>query len=276
MFQPSGTTIEQMMHHSGGLTLPPLSFAGPPAPRFVGWPHITKRLQDAVFAALLLLASVVPMLIAALLIRLESPGPVLFRQRRVGLDGSSFMIWKLRTMRVEPGQVEPGQVAPGRVEPGRVERGRMEPRRMESGRAEPAPTQPTAHNALCQARRGDPRITRVGAWLRCRSLDELPQLVNVLRGEMSLVGPRPHAPGTCAGGRPFELVSPHYAARHRVRPGMTGLAQVRGWRGETETEDKLLRRVDSDLEYIETWSLWLDLVILARTVTAVLHTRNAY
>jgi lipopolysaccharide/colanic/teichoic acid biosynthesis glycosyltransferase len=101
-------------------------------------------------------------------------------------------------------------------------------------------------------------------------------LVNVLRGEMSLVGPRPHAPGTCAGGRPFEQISPRYAARHRVRPGMTGLAQVRGWRGETETEDKLLRRIDSDLEYIETWSLWLDLVILARTVAVVLRMRNAY
>jgi lipopolysaccharide/colanic/teichoic acid biosynthesis glycosyltransferase len=255
MYHPSGNTIDQMMHHGGGLALRPLSFAGPPAPRFAGWPRIAKRLQDVGFAALFLLVAAVPMLIAALLIRLESPGPVLFRQRRVGLDGSSFMIWKLRTMRVNAGRVEAGQVEAAPEEPGRIT---------------------ATQDALCQARRGDPRVTRVGAWLRCRSLDELPQLVNVLRGEMSLVGPRPHAPGTCAGGRLFELVSPRYAARHRVLPGMTGLAQVRGWRGETETEDKLLHRVDSDLEYIETWSLWLDLVILMRTVTAVLHTRDAY
>jgi len=97
----------------------------------------------------------------------------------------------------------------------------------------------------------------------------------VLCGEMSLVGPRPHAPGTCAGGRPFEQISPLYMERHHVRPGMTGLAQVRGWRGETETEDKLLRRVDSDLEYIATWSLWMDLVILARTL-AMVRACNAY
>jgi len=154
---------------------------------------------------------------------------------RVGLDGTSFTIWKLRTMRA--------QSVPG--------------------------------DTLCQAQRGDPRVTRFGAWLRCHSLDEVPQLVNVLCGEMSLVGPRPHAPGTCAGGRPFEQISPLYMERHHMRPGMTGLAQVRGWRGETETEDKLLRRVDSDLEYIATWSLWLDLVILARTL-AMVNTRNAY
>jgi lipopolysaccharide/colanic/teichoic acid biosynthesis glycosyltransferase len=236
MFDTSGETIEQMLHPDGGLALPPLSFAGPSAPHFVDLPRAIKRLQDVVFAALLLLMFGLPMLIAALLIRRESSGPALFRQRRVGLGGANFTIWKLRTMRV----------------------------------------QPAPDDALCQARAGDPRVTRVGTWLRCLSLDELPQLVNVLRGEMSLVGPRPHAPGTCAGGRPFEQISPRYAARHRVRPGMTGLAQVRGWRGETETEDKLLRRIDSDLEYIETWSLWLDLVILARTLAVVLRMRNAH
>ncbi len=235
MFEPSGETLEQMMRPGSGLALPPLSFAGPAAPRFAGWPQAIKRLQDAVGAALLLLLCAVPMLIAALLIRLESSGPALFRQRRIGLDGTSFMIWKLRTMHV----------------------------------------QRASDDGLCQARRSDPRVTRVGAWLRRLSLDELPQLVNVLRGEMSLVGPRPHAPGTCAGGRPFEQISPRYTARHRVRPGMTGLAQVRGWRGETQTEDKLLHRVESDLEYIETWSLWLDLVILLRTL-AMARLRNAY
>lgn len=235
MFEPSGETLEQMMRPGSGLALPPLSFVEPKATPLADPPPASKRLLDVIGAMVLLLAVAVPLLIIAALIRLESSGPALFRQRRVGRDGSSFMIWKLRTMYVHPA----------------------------SGKA------------LCQARRGDPRITRIGAWLRHHSLDELPQLVNVLRGEMSLVGPRPHAPGTCAGGRPFEQISPRYAARHRVRPGMTGLAQVRGWRGETETEDKLLRRVDSDLEYIATWSLGLDLVILLRTLV-IMHARDAY
>ncbi|MBX6744319.1 MAG: sugar transferase, partial [Acetobacteraceae bacterium] len=95
------------------------------------------------------------------------------------------------------------------------------------------------------------------------------------RGEMSFIGPRPHAPGTRAGGKLFEEVVERYAARHRVKPGLTGLAQVRGWRGPTETEEKLIRRVESDLEYIENWSLWLDLVILLRTLLAVARMRNA-
>jgi len=235
MFDPSGEALRQMMHPGGGYALPPMSFAGPTRLRSTSLPQAMKRLMDISLATVLLLVFAVPLLIAALLIRLESSGPALFRQRRVGLDGTSFTIWKLRTMRTDP--------APG--------------------------------NTLCQARRGDPRVTRVGAWLRCRSLDELPQLVNVLRGEMSLIGPRPHAPGTCAGGRPFEQISPRYTARHCMLPGMTGLAQVRGWRGETETEDKLLHRVDSDLEYIATWSLWMDLVILARTL-AMVRACNAY
>jgi lipopolysaccharide/colanic/teichoic acid biosynthesis glycosyltransferase len=240
MFDPSGETLDQMMRPGGGFALPPMSFAGPPRPRAVGMAKAIKRIQDLCFATMLLLIFALPLLIAALLICLESSGPALFRQRRVGLDGTSFMIWKLRTMRTQK-----------------------------------ASAQSAPNNMLCQARRGDPRVTRVGAWLRCRSLDELPQLVNVLCGEMSLVGPRPHAPGTCAAGRPFEQISPLYTARHHMRPGMTGLAQVRGWRGETETEDKLLRRVDSDLEYISTWSLWLDMVILVRTLTMV-SARNAY
>ena len=176
------------------------------------------------------------MLAIALAIRLETPGPALFRQRRIGFANVGFDMWKFRTMHEHAS------------EPGR----------------------------LMQATRHDKRVTRVGVVLRQLSLDELPQLLNVLRGDMSLVGPRPHAPGTCAGGKPFEMVTPHYPARHRVRPGMTGLAQVRGWRGETETEDKLLRRVESDLEYIDNWSLWLDFVILARTVTSVFAARNAY
>ena len=186
-------------------------------------------------------ACALPLLLAlAIAIKLDSPGPVLFRQRRIGLHGRPFELLKFRTMQHPP------------------------PRRIP----------PSAR--LRQTCPHDPRVTRVGALLRHTSLDELPQLWNVLRGEMSLVGPRPHAPGTCAGGTPFEQVSERYRAAASVRPGMTGLAQVRGWRGQTDTEEKLLRRLDSDLEYIATWSLWLDCVILARTAATVLRMRNAY
>jgi lipopolysaccharide/colanic/teichoic acid biosynthesis glycosyltransferase len=127
-----------------------------------------------------------------------------------------------------------------------------------------------------QATRHDPRVTWFGALLRHSSFDELPQLLNVLAGSMSLVGPRPHAPGTCVADRPFESISSRYAARHSVKPGMTGLAQVRGWRGETDTEDKLMHRLESDLEYIATWSPGRDLLIIGRTIVEVLRMRNAY
>lgn len=207
-----------------------------PAWRLDARARLFKRLADLTIAAvgLALLAIFAPFLMLA--IRLESPGPVLFRQRRVGLHGQPFTLLKFRTMRA--GVSDPG--------------------------------------GLTQATRHDPRVTRIGRWLRRYSLDELPQLINVLRGEMSIVGPRPHAPGTRAGGRLFEDVTHRYAARHCVKPGMTGLAQVRGWRGETDTEDKLLRRVDCDLEYIATWSPGLDLRIMWRTAGSVLRARNAY
>jgi polysaccharide biosynthesis protein PslA len=196
----------------------------------------TKRCIDVIIGILALAVSAVPMLLIALLICVDSPGPILFRQRRTGYRNVPFETLKFRTM------------------------------------ADHAPDQ----GRLRQATRHDPRVTRVGAVLRRLSLDELPQLFNVLRGEMSLVGPRPHAPGSCAGGTPFELVTPNYPARHRVRPGITGLAQVRGLRGETETEDKLIRRVDADLEYIANWSLWLDFAVLVRTPKSILTERNAY
>jgi polysaccharide biosynthesis protein PslA len=200
------------------------------------WRGPVKRATDIVLA-LLLLASFAPvMLLAALAVRLESPGPILFRQQRVGLGNRGFEMLKFRTMRDH---------AP--------ERGRC--------------TQTTRH---------DPRVTRVGAILRHTSLDELPQLLNVLRGEMSMVGPRPHAPGTCIDGIPFEMVAPDYAARHCVRPGMTGLAQVRGLRGAIDREDRLLRRVAADLEYIDRRSASLDTAILMRTALSVLSMRNAF
>jgi polysaccharide biosynthesis protein PslA len=236
MYQPAGSPFGKALLTSSDLGIPPISYAGPRYWPIGGWRCTVKRTIDIAFALLGLIVLGIPMLVIALLIRLESPGEVLFRQRRIGFGNAGFEMWKFRTMRHHP---------------------------PESGR-------------LTQVTRHDRRVTRVGAFLRHTSLDELPQLFNILHGDMSLVGPRPHAPGSCAGGKPFEQVTPHYPARHRVKPGLTGLAQIRGWRGETDTEEKLLRRVESDLEYIATWSLWLDLVILARTATPVFAMRNAY
>ena len=195
-----------------------------------------KRSVDLVCALTGLIVLALPVLFIMLLIRLDSPGPALFRQQRIGLLGHPFVMLKFRTLQ---------------------------------GRADRPGT-------LRQVTRGDPRVTRMGRWLRRWSLDELPQLFNVLRGDMSIVGPRPHAPGTRAGGRLFEDVTHRYATRHCVKPGMTGLAQIRGWRGETDTEDKLLRRIDSDLEYIATWSPRLDLSIMWRTIASVTRAPNAY
>jgi Undecaprenyl-phosphate glucose phosphotransferase len=201
-----------------------------------GWASVLKRAEDLVIGCVALAICAIPMAVIALLIRLDSPGPVLFRQRRTGFNNHDFEMLKFRTM----------------------------------------------HHHLAeyairrQTTRNDPRVTRVGALLRRTSLDELPQLLNVLRGEMSIVGPRPHAPGTRAGSRPFEQVVERYAARHRVKPGLTGLAQVRGYRGETKTEDILVKRVESDLEYIDSWSVWLDLEIVLRTAVIVIRMKNAY
>jgi len=200
-----------------------------------GWAAVVKAVEDYVLAIGALAVAAVPMALIGLAVRLESPGPALFRQRRTGFNNRDFYVLKFRTMYHDAAD----------------------------------------HTVKRQVMAGDPRVTRVGAILRRTSLDELPQVFNVLRGEMSFIGPRPHAPGTRAGNRPFEEVMARYAARHRVKPGLTGLAQVRGWRGPTETEDKLIRRVESDLEYIETWSPWLDLVILVRTLLAVARMRNA-
>lgn len=200
-----------------------------------GLAGLVKRLEDYTLAIVGLAIVAVPMALIALAIRLDSPGPILFRQRRAGFNNRDFHVLKFRTMHHAD----------------------------------------TDHEARRQVTAGDPRVTQVGAILRRTSLDELPQLFNVLRGEMSFIGPRPHAPGTRAGGRLFEQVVARYAARHRVNPGLTGLAQVRGWRGPTETEEKLIRRVESDLEYIDTWSPWLDLKIIFRTLLAVARMRNA-
>lgn len=201
-----------------------------------GLDRIIKRIEDLLI--LLLIAPVaIPLLaLTALAVRLDSPGPIFFRQEREGFNNKRFHIWKFRSMRVE----------------------KLE------------------YDAITQATKDDARITRFGKFMRRTSLDELPQLINVLTGEMSMIGPRPHAPSTRAGGRLFGDVVASYAARHNVKPGITGWAQVRGWRGPTDTEEKLLRRLEHDLHYIENWSLGFDLYILLRTVWAVLFPRNAY
>jgi Undecaprenyl-phosphate glucose phosphotransferase len=201
-----------------------------------GWAGVVKRTEDIVISSVALAVCAIPMAVIAVLIKLDSPGPVLFRQKRTGFNNHEFEMLKFRTM--YDNQAE--------------------------------------YAIRHQATRNDPRVTRFGALLRRSSLDELPQILNVLRGDMSIVGPRPHAPGTRAGNRPFEQIVERYAARHRVKPGLTGLAQVRGLRGETRTEETLIRRVESDLEYIDTWSLWLDIVIIARTAVIVTRMQNAY
>jgi Undecaprenyl-phosphate glucose phosphotransferase len=194
-----------------------------------------KRIEDIVLSSLLLLATGPIMLLASIAIKLGSRGPVLFRQPRQGLNGSAIEVFKFRTMYAD-----------------------LEDRL-----------------ASLQTVRGDPRVTRVGAFLRRHSLDELPQLFNVLVGTLSLVGPRPHAPATTAGGLSLELVA-NYTARHRMKPGITGWAQVSGLRGNLDTLEKAVRRVEHDLYYIENWSLLLDLWIIVRTIGLVLRDDEAF
>jgi Undecaprenyl-phosphate glucose phosphotransferase len=198
------------------------------------WARVGKRAMDLVLGAAALAVFALPMLLIAIAIRLDSPGPVLFRQHRQGFDHDLFEMLKFRTMRHEPG----AEVVLALV-----------------------------------GKPGDPRVTRVGRWLRRTSLDELPQLINVLRGEMSLVGPRPNA---LAVDATFVERVRRYAARNRVKPGITGLAQINGWRGAVDTEEKMTARVLHDLYYIENWSLMLDLKIIALTVLTGFARKNAY
>lgn len=195
-----------------------------------------KRAEDLFLSGIILILVAPILLLVAIGIKLDSRGPIFFRQSREGFNNSKFSIWKFRTMRIETS--------------------------LEVG--------------VRQATRRDPRVTRFGRFLRKTSLDELPQLFNVLQGDMSLVGPRPHAPSTTAGGRAFSEVVTGYAARHNVKPGITGWAQVCGWRGETDTEEKLLKRLDHDLHYMENWSVLFDLYILARTSLTLFFSRAAY
>lgn len=188
---------------------------------------IVKRLLDIVLSVVALLVLAPFLLLVAVRIRWDSPGPALFRQRREGLEGQAIEIVKFRSMYSWCADL--------------------------SGRA--------------QATHNDPRITSVGRGLRRKSIDELPQLIGVLKGEMSLVGPRPHAFGMLAGGMRYDQLVPYYAARHRqMKPGMTGWAQVNGLRGTTDDPHLARLRIDHDLAYIQNFSLWLDLRILLRTL----------
>jgi Undecaprenyl-phosphate glucose phosphotransferase len=208
---------------------------------------LVKRIEDVVVAGVCLLFTLPLMLVTALFIKLDSRGPVLFKQKRLGENNLPFNLLKFRSMYVE--------------------------------QTDPLGQQPT--------RAGDPRITRVGKFLRMMSLDELPQLINVLRGEMSLVGPRPHPEAVSTsitthpavadnlGGISFARAISEYPIRYRVKPGITGWAQVNGWRGTMTTIEQIRQRVEHDLYYIENWSLSFDLLILGRTVFAVLSRQNA-
>jgi putative colanic acid biosynthesis UDP-glucose lipid carrier transferase len=200
---------------------------------FYGVNGVIKRLEDIVLGTLIL-AAVSPLLLAvAIGVKLTSPGPVLFRQRRYGLDGKEITVYKFRSMRV-----------------------------MEDGEKVP------------QATKNDPRVTRFGSFIRRTSLDELPQFVNVLQGRMSIVGPRPHA---VAHNETYRKVIKGYMVRHKVKPGITGLAQIHGFRGEISNIAKMQKRVEYDIEYLRNWSLRLDLAIILRTVRIVLSgDRHAY
>ncbi len=199
---------------------------------FVGLNGLLKRFSDIVISAAALLCLSPLLLLIGLMVRMGSPGPALFTQRRYGLDGQEIAVYKFRSMRVE-----------------------------EDGKT------------IRQAQRNDARITPLGAFLRRTSLDELPQLVNVLQGRMSLVGPRPHA---VAHNELYRKLIKGYMVRHKVRPGITGWAQVNGLRGETETVEKMAARIRYDLDYLRHWSLRLDLHILAKTVLLVLRDKQAY
>jgi exopolysaccharide biosynthesis polyprenyl glycosylphosphotransferase len=196
-----------------------------------------KWLFDNIIGSLMLIALSPVMLITALAIKLDSRGPVLFKQKRYGFNNDLIEVYKFRSMYTDQ-------------------------------------TDATASKLVTK---DDPRVTRIGRIIRKASLDELPQLFNVvLKGNLSLVGPRPHAVNAKAEQRLYDEAVDGYFARHRVKPGITGWAQVNGWRGETDTHEKLQNRVEHDLFYIENWSVLFDLYILARTPIALLKTENAY
>ncbi|MFK3777059.1 sugar transferase [Agrobacterium sp. NPDC089420] len=190
-----------------------------------------KRTIDIAGASIALVALAPVLLTVAALVKLDSRGPVLFSQVRWGMNGRKIRVYKFRSMKAELGDA----------------------------------------TGVAQTVRNDPRVTRIGAVLRRTNIDELPQLINVLKGDMSLVGPRCHAIGMLAAGRPYEELVPHYHLRHRMRPGITGLAQMRGLRGPTDRSDKARARIVSDLYYVDNFSVWLDIKIMVGTVISELR-----
>ncbi|HEX5788319.1 MAG TPA: exopolysaccharide biosynthesis polyprenyl glycosylphosphotransferase, partial [Woeseiaceae bacterium] len=199
---------------------------------FAGVDGLVKRLSDIVLASLILVLISPLLLLLALAVRVSSPGPVIFKQRRYGLDGREIVVYKFRTMRVLEDGEEIRQCGPG-----------------------------------------DPRVTPLGAFMRRTSLDELPQFVNVLQGRMSIVGPRPHA---VAHNEAYRKLIDGYMLRHKVRPGITGWAQVNGCRGETSEVDQMRDRIRFDLEYLRHWSLWFDFKIILRTAGLVINDDKAH
>lgn len=197
--------------------------------------RLIKRMFDLAITIPALIALSPIMVFTAIMIRLDSPGPILFVQPRIGQGNRMFRMFKFRSMR----------------------------------------TDLLDHNASKLTVRNDVRVTRVGNFIRKTSIDELPQLLNVLRGDMSIVGPRPHATGALAGDALYWEVTSHYWSRHAVKPGLTGLAQVRGFRGNTETGDDLINRLNADLTYLESWSIWRDIAIVFQTFGVLVH-HNAF
>jgi len=200
------------------------------------WRAVVKWTEDKLFASLLLIFIGPLIALIAILIKLDSAGPVFFVQERFGFNNEVIRVLKFRTMHVD--------------------------------RSDPSGAQRTVRN--------DPRLTRLGCILRWLSFDELPQLINVVCGKMSLVGPRPHAIAMKAGDHLYSEAVEQYLHRHRVKPGITGWAQVNGWRGEIDTLQKAHARLAHDLYYIEHWSLWLDLKILLKTAATLASDENAY
>ncbi len=200
------------------------------------WNVIWKKVEDIVVASLVLLLAAPLMLMIAALIKLESRGPVFFSQARFGFNNHPVNIYKFRTMYAHM--------------------------------ADPTGSKQTTKN--------DVRVTRIGRILRQMNLDELPQFINVLQGRLSVVGPRPHALAMRTGDKLYHEAVAEYAVRHKVKPGITGWAQVNGLRGETDTMDKAISRIEHDLYYIDHWSLWLDLKIVFLTLLRGFNDPNAY
>ena len=200
------------------------------------WDHVSKWLFDKVIGMIALALAAPLMLLIALAVKLESKGPVFFRQKRYGFNNELIEVLKFRSMYTDKCDAAAAKLVT----------------------------------------KDDPRVTRVGRFIRKTSLDELPQLINVVKGDLSLVGPRPHAVQAKAAGHLYDHVVEEYFARHKVKPGITGWAQINGWRGETDTEEKIRKRVEHDLYYIENWSAFLDLYILFKTPSSLLNTESAY